>query len=103
MIFADQFLQLSSKLPSKYIYGIGEHRSGFLLSTQWQRFTFFNHDSPPRLNVRCISCLRIDATNINICSQTNLYGTQPFYLLIEPSGNTHGVLLHNSNAMGMVL
>lgn len=51
MIFADQFLQLSSILPSKLIYGIGEHRSTFLLSTEWQRFTSFNHDQPPRLNV----------------------------------------------------
>lgn len=51
MIFANQFLQLSSRLPSKYIYGIGEHRSRFLLSTKWQRFTLFNHDTPPRFNV----------------------------------------------------
>lgn len=99
MIFADQFLQLSSKLPSKYIYGIGEHRSSFLLSTQWQRFTLFNHDAPPRFNV----CIRKNIYYIfkNCCLQTNLYGSQPFYLLIEPSGSTHGVLLLNSNAMGM--
>ena len=31
---------------------------------------------------------------------TNLYGSHPFYLAIEPDGRTHGVFLKNSNAMG---
>lgn len=51
MIFSDQFLQISAKLPSSYIYGLGEHRSNFKLSTNWQRFTMFNHDSIPIENV----------------------------------------------------
>lgn len=52
MIFADQFLQISSKLPSKYIYGLGEHRSNLLLNTNWQQFTMFNSDGAPAENVR---------------------------------------------------
>ncbi|KAK4877010.1 hypothetical protein RN001_009516 [Aquatica leii] len=84
MIFADQFLQFSGRLPSSYIYGLGEHRSPLLLSTHWQRFVMFNHDGVPAENL-------------------NLYGSHPFYMVIENSGNTHGVFLLNSNAMEVIL
>jgi len=50
-IFADQFLQISSLLPSWNIYGIGEHRSSLKLNTNWQSFTLFNKDQPPTENV----------------------------------------------------
>lgn len=51
MIFADQFLQISTKLPSKYIYGLGEHRNNLLLNINWQQFTMFNRDGAPSENV----------------------------------------------------
>lgn len=53
-IFADQFLQISSLLPTSNIYGIGEHRSRLKLNTNWQSFTLFNKDQPPTENVRCL-------------------------------------------------
>jgi len=28
----------------------------------------------------------------------NYYGTQPFYMAVEPSGKAHGVLIFNSNS-----
>lgn len=32
--------------------------------------------------------------------QKNVYGSHPFYLLLEKPGYSHGVFLLNSNAMG---
>ncbi|XP_050301021.1 lysosomal alpha-glucosidase-like [Anthonomus grandis grandis] len=83
-IYSNQFLQISSKLPSKYIYGIGDHTSNLLLNTQWNRFTLWNHDLPPM-------------------PDKNLYGSHPFYLMIENSTSSHGVFLLNSNAMDVIL
>ncbi|CAG9860741.1 unnamed protein product [Phyllotreta striolata] len=83
-IYSDQLLQISTKLPSGNIFGIGEHRSGLRVSTNWTRFTLFNHDEIP--------------TN-----QKNLYGSHPFYLAMENTGNSHGVFLLNSNAMDILL
>ncbi|XP_011686550.1 PREDICTED: lysosomal alpha-glucosidase-like isoform X1 [Wasmannia auropunctata] len=83
-IFADQFLQISSLLPTSNIYGIGEHRSSLKLNTNWQMFTLFNKDQPPTENA-------------------NLYGSHPFYIIMEESGMAHGVLFLNSNAMDVIL
>ncbi|XP_033325789.2 lysosomal alpha-glucosidase [Megalopta genalis] len=83
-IFADQFLQMSALLPTHNIYGIGEHRSSLKLNTYWQIFTLFNKDQPPSENA-------------------NLYGSHPFYLMVENSGRAHGVLMLNSNAMDIIL
>lgn len=83
-IFADQFLQLSTLLPSRFIYGLGEHRGPLMHSVNWTRFTMWNKDQPPVEN-------------------TNLYGSHPFYIVMEEDGNSHGVFMLNSNAMDVLL
>ncbi|KAG0722981.1 Lysosomal alpha-glucosidase [Chionoecetes opilio] len=84
LTYADQFLQLSTILPSHFIYGLGEHLDGLLLDTFWKRRVLWNVDQIPE-------------------SGKNLYGSHPFYLAMEPSGEAHGVFLLNSNAMEIVL
>ena len=85
MIFEDQFLQLSTLLPSNVIYGLGEHVEDFQLNTNWSRLTLFARDAGTPVG------------------GTNLYGVHPFYVNIEPDGNANGVFLLNSNAMEIIL
>ncbi|XP_023943478.1 sorting nexin-14 [Bicyclus anynana] len=84
LILSDKFLQISSLLPSEHIYGLGEKQAAFLNDLNWKTITLFNRDIAPTENV-------------------NLYGSQPFYLSLERSGRSHGVLLLNTNAMDIVL
>ncbi|KAB0356151.1 hypothetical protein FD754_000307 [Muntiacus muntjak] len=84
LFFADQFLQLSTSLPSQRITGLAEHLGSLMLSTNWTKITLWNRDIAPEPNV-------------------NLYGSHPFYLVLEDGGLAHGVFLLNSNAMDVVL
>uniref|UniRef100_A0A8B9J0T4 Lysosomal alpha-glucosidase n=1 Tax=Amazona collaria TaxID=241587 RepID=A0A8B9J0T4_9PSIT len=84
LFFADQFLQISTSLPSHFISGLGEHLTPLVLDTAWTRITLWNRDMAPM-------------------PQVNLYGSHPFYLGMEDDGSAHGVFLLNSNAMDVLL
>uniref|UniRef100_A0A8C6ZE20 Lysosomal alpha-glucosidase n=1 Tax=Nothoprocta perdicaria TaxID=30464 RepID=A0A8C6ZE20_NOTPE len=84
LLFADQFLQISTSLPSRFIAGLGEHLTSLMLDTSWTKITLWNRDMAPT-------------------PQVNLYGSHPFYLAMEEGGLAHGVFLLNSNAMDVVL
>lgn len=86
LIFSDQYLQLTSDLPSDAVYGLGEHKDSFRKSTkEWKRYTFFNLGFPPHENL-------------------NLYGSHPFYLSAEDhNGHSNGVFLFNSNSMDVII
>lgn len=51
LFFADQFLQLSTSLPSRHITGLAEHLSPLMLSTEWTRITLWNRDVAPLVRV----------------------------------------------------
>ncbi|NXI05212.1 LYAG glucosidase, partial [Pachycephala philippinensis] len=84
LFFTDQFLQISTSLPSDFISGLGEHLTPLVLDTAWTRVTLWNRDMAPAPHV-------------------NLYGSHPFYLVMEDDGSAHGVFLLNSNAMDVLL
>ncbi|XP_040291053.1 lysosomal alpha-glucosidase-like [Bufo bufo] len=84
LLFADQFIQMSTHLSSKYIYGLGEHLTSINLDLNWKTLTYWNRDLIPR-------------------KDANLYGTHPFYVAMENDGLAHGVFLLNSNAMDIIL
>lgn len=65
VIFADQYLQLSSNLPANQIYGLGEHFEDYRIDMdQLRRFTFLNGDRPPKAN-------------------KPLYGAHPFFYQVS--------------------
>ncbi|KAF6198447.1 hypothetical protein GE061_008195 [Apolygus lucorum] len=70
-LFSEQFAQLSTVLPSKYIYGLESRANSFPLDTNWNTITLFNHDIPP--------------------TKKNGYGSYPSYLCLEGDGKAHMV------------
>ncbi|RWS15303.1 lysosomal alpha-glucosidase-like protein, partial [Dinothrombium tinctorium] len=85
LIFSNQFHQLSSQLPSKYVYGLGEHKEEFRKEANWKLLTLWNRDQAPTFNA-------------------SLYGSHPFYFTVEEnSSKSNGVFLFNSNAMDVIL
>ncbi|XP_031425272.1 lysosomal alpha-glucosidase isoform X2 [Clupea harengus] len=84
LLFADQYLQMSTFLPSRLISGLGEHYTPLTLDLNWTSVTLWNRDMAPH-------------------SDANLYGSHPFYLVQEGDSLAHGVFLLNSNAMEVLL
>ncbi|GMT14982.1 hypothetical protein PFISCL1PPCAC_6279 [Pristionchus fissidentatus] len=85
LIFADKFIQIATSLPSKNMYGWGEHihqeiKHDFTRYTSWGMFA---RDEPP---------------NSQGLDTKNLYGVHPFYMMMESNGHAHGVLILNANA-----
>ncbi|KAH7962551.1 hypothetical protein HPB52_016856 [Rhipicephalus sanguineus] len=85
LVFAHQFLQISARLPSGLVYGLGEHvHDHFKHDMNWRTWAIFNRDAFPE-------------------DYSNLYGSHPLYMCIEKDNNAHAVLLLNSNAMEIQL
>ncbi|CAL1275533.1 unnamed protein product [Larinioides sclopetarius] len=86
LMLTDKYLQISSYLPSKNIYGLGEHVHPSLRhDMNYKTWPMFARDRFPE------------------GGYTNLYGVHPFYMCLENSSNSHGVLFLNSNAMEVSL
>ncbi|ESO98989.1 hypothetical protein LOTGIDRAFT_114212, partial [Lottia gigantea] len=85
LTFTDQFLQITTRLPSSNLYGFGEHNHRrFQHDMNWKTWSMFARDAAP-----------IDAIN--------LYGSQPVYMNLEDDGTASMVLLKNSNGMDVTL
>ncbi|KAJ6658510.1 hypothetical protein lerEdw1_020065 [Lerista edwardsae] len=84
LFYADQFLQVSTSLPSRFISGLGEHLTSLIVDVNWTKITLWNRDVAP-------------------VPSANLYGSHPFYLALEEDGLAHGVFLLNSNALDVIL
>ncbi|XP_060489301.2 putative maltase-glucoamylase 2 [Panthera onca] len=85
--FAHQYLQLSFRLPSTSVYGLGEHvHQKYHHDLTWKTWPIFTRDAAPTKGM------------------INLYGAHTFFLCLEDtSGSSFGVFLLNSNAMEVIL
>uniref|UniRef100_A0A8C9JFM8 Maltase-glucoamylase 2 (putative) n=1 Tax=Panthera tigris altaica TaxID=74533 RepID=A0A8C9JFM8_PANTA len=85
--FAHQYLQLSFRLPSTSVYGLGEHvHQQYHHDLTWKTWPIFTRDAAPTKGM------------------INLYGAHTFFLCLEDtSGSSFGVFLLNSNAMEVIL
>ncbi|XP_069485323.1 lysosomal alpha-glucosidase-like [Ambystoma mexicanum] len=85
LTFANQFLQITTALPSSSIYGFGEHEHpNFKHDLNFVTYPMYSRDQPPE-------------------PFANLYGVQPFYMCLENDTNAHGVLFLNANAQEVLL
>ncbi|KAL7878317.1 hypothetical protein AOLI_G00092910 [Acnodon oligacanthus] len=87
LVFEDQFLQISAKLASDNIYGLGEHvHQNYRHDVNWRTWPIFTRDSFPNGGTH------------------NIYGHYPFFMCLETDrGESFGVFLMNSNAMDVTL
>ncbi|RNA26970.1 Sucrase, partial [Brachionus plicatilis] len=82
-VFNNQFLQISTKLPSKHIFGFGENNHEKLAhDLDFRSWGMFARDNAPGWG-----------------DNRNNYGFQPVYYALENSTKSHMVLFYTSNAM----
>lgn len=60
-IYANQYLQISARLPSDIVYGLAEHTTRLRQSTNWNRITLFNNDQLPTENVSILGMIHFDS------------------------------------------
>ena len=47
LVFADQFIQIGTRLSTPNVYGLGEHQASLRLDINWNRLVLWNRDQPP--------------------------------------------------------
>ncbi|XP_014243095.1 lysosomal alpha-glucosidase-like [Cimex lectularius] len=83
LLAAEQYLQFSTRLPSLYLYGLGDSVDDFPLNLKYKTKTFFTHDTVP--------------------SQKNGYSYLPAYLCVENDGKAHHVIINTITASDFTL
>lgn len=86
-IYSDLYIEISTSIPRKNIYGFGER--AYYLQLPSGTYTMWNKDQYAVLGTNS--------------SGSQTYGSHPVYLLHEQAGNFDMVYLRNSNAMDVVI
>lgn len=84
--YEDKRLQLSTTLPSNYLYGLGERRKRFLIDCSIEHVLPF-------------WCHAADGSDVNTSDYANSHGVHPFFLGLEEDGSAYGVFFLNSCPM----
>lgn len=59
LLFADQYLQLSTALASSFVSGLGEHYTSLRLNLNWTYLTLWNRDMAPHVSVEILVLLSV--------------------------------------------
>ena len=106
MIFADQFIHISTRLSSPLLYGLGEHTQPLLINitNEWRRLTFWTRDIGVRPDTNLYGKNLFQRM---IIIKVFVLGVHPFHINLElnKTGQTsfHGQFMLNANAMDMNL
>ncbi|XP_049270828.1 sucrase-isomaltase, intestinal isoform X2 [Rhipicephalus sanguineus] len=84
-VLSEQFLQVSTRLTTANIFGLGglSPKETLKQDINWKTITFFNkriHNRP-----------------------SEYFGVHPFYMVVEEDGKANGIFLRNGNAMDVLL
>ncbi|KAH8038323.1 hypothetical protein HPB51_001106 [Rhipicephalus microplus] len=84
-VLSKQFLQVSTRLTTANIFGLGglSPKETLKQDINWKTVTFFNK----RINGR----------------PSEYFGVHPFYMVVEEDGKANGLFLRNGNAMDVLL
>lgn len=87
LIFSNKFIQLNTELDSPVVFGLGEHYDTFVKTANIYRpYSFYHTDRLP------------------MAGGSRSYGSFPFYINLDSDRqNAHGVYLHNSDGMDVVI
>ena len=87
-VYSDRYIEFSTFLPTKHIYGLGERRQNFSYTnatyTIWPKDQYTEMDG-------------------GAGPDHQTYGHHPMYLMQEKTGNFHVVFLRNMNAMDCII
>lgn len=106
LVYADQYLQWSTRLSSSTLYGLGEHALPLNIADAASSGSTGEGRSDVAETYQQLEMFARDqAAGSAPFSNTNLYGDHPFYVNFDndADGTAHGVFLLNSNAMEMSL
>jgi alpha-glucosidase (family GH31 glycosyl hydrolase) len=87
IVFVENYAEITTSLPSEYIFGLGERTTSFKLKPG--TYTIYNRDAYGEVD---------DGKG-----GKNRYGSHPMYLNREKSGNFHIVYLRNSLPMDVII
>lgn len=87
MVYSDLYLEISTKLPTQYIFGLGERNSDSL-RLQKGSYTLYGRDEPILKETNKLG--------------NNVYGSHPMYLMRENSGKFHVVFYKYSGGIDVV-
>ena len=90
LIFSDQFIQIITNVPSNNLFGLGDNMDNHL--------KIFSSNTKERKVIKLHNYGELPSRGVAS------YGHHPFYMMYSnETGDAHGVLLRNVNAMDIVL